>query len=801
MSSDHQHSAGGCATLNCPTCETSTPLRNHYFFGKLMDVPDFDVEQRYVVDKFKRHHQRLHGAGVVCGLDVVQHPTVTCQDRYVIVKPGTAIDCCGNEILVLHDELIDLHAYPEIKEIIDATGEQVDHVLQICVRYRECPTEEVPVLYDECGCDDTRCAPNRILETYAFEVLLDPELPPPTAPHAPTLAWTSTLTLADARSVVVHDATSRIYVAAELSPSGGIIQQYNLQTLAPIAPKTFATQVLSIVPSDDGLRLFAVVAGATSATDATIETIDTTTPAAFSGASASVPLPGSAGADVVARMLPNGRLATVVVSGAQSVVQLWDVSGATPTAIATATATIAAATRGAVASGDGSTALTLYAPEASATVHTLDALASGLNPQSVALASADVVDFEIVRSTAPDAFAWVEGTSKQIRMAKTDGTVMGSVVLPNTPVDFVVAPGGNHAYVIWNPTSGPSEVVSVNLHRVQTSTAPAHGTAVPIGPGAVSIAQHENRLFVAYDDGVAILEITDADCELHRHACPDCDIADCIVLATIQAWRPGRRLLDLPGDPMTDPGAGIARIDNDLGRVLLPSVAELAKLIHCLMDNGPGGGQGPQGPPGQPGQDGADGAPGQDGQDGAPGQDGEDGEDGEDGVGIDPDYCHICDVNWKHNGEGPPTLLQQRSLVIAFDNEVESVDLHEQSVMVEVRHRAAGVECWCQPQEMRIVAGRLEQRCNAHSPFHPVNAAPGVFADAVQIVLGSISPILQSPAVRVRVKGDFIRGRHHVTGTFHGVDGNHLPDWLPVRKTGDGIEGGTFESWFMPPQG
>src|SRR5262249_9632756 len=142
--------------------------------------------------------------------------------------------------------------------------EPQNHVLQFCIRYRECPTEDVPVLFDECGCDDTRCAPNRILETYAFEVALDPQLPEPVAPHSPTLDWTATLALADAQSVVVNEPTARLYVAANLAPSGGIIQQYNLQTLAPLAPKTFATPVLAMAVNDDGSRLFAVVAGATA---------------------------------------------------------------------------------------------------------------------------------------------------------------------------------------------------------------------------------------------------------------------------------------------------------------------------------------------------------------------------------------------------------------------------------------------------------------------------------------------------------------------------------------------------------
>ncbi len=49
---------------------------------------------------------------------------------------------------------------------------------------------------------------------------------------------------------------------------------------------------------------------------------------------------------------------------------------------------------------------------------------------------------------------------------------------------------------------------------------------------------------------------------------------------------------------------------------------------------------------------------------------------------------------------------------------------------------------------------------------------------------------MESKELRILVKGDLIRDKDH-----HGVDGNHLPPWLPSRPTGDGIEGGAFESW------
>jgi hypothetical protein len=155
----------------CPACEIGPFIRNNYFTGKLMLERDFTDEQRYFIEKMRHHHQRLHGWGVVCGLKVKQHTNPACRDRFICIEPGTAIDCCGHEIVVREKECIDITQLPSIKALIDKRDNN-PHTLQVCLRYRECPTEEIPVLYDECGCNDTRCAPNRILESYDVDVIV-----------------------------------------------------------------------------------------------------------------------------------------------------------------------------------------------------------------------------------------------------------------------------------------------------------------------------------------------------------------------------------------------------------------------------------------------------------------------------------------------------------------------------------------------------------------------------------------------------------------------------------------------------
>ena len=76
----------------------------------------------------------------------------------MIVEPGSALDCCGHEILVPDEEIVDSPPSRRSRQLAKDDTAAL-HTLQFCVRFRECPTEDVPVLYDECGCDDTNARP------------------------------------------------------------------------------------------------------------------------------------------------------------------------------------------------------------------------------------------------------------------------------------------------------------------------------------------------------------------------------------------------------------------------------------------------------------------------------------------------------------------------------------------------------------------------------------------------------------------------------------------------------------------
>jgi hypothetical protein len=71
------------------------PLERPRFFpGRLLTSEDLAQEQTYVREKRKLHNRALHGFGVVSGLKVSN------QSGGVVISPGIALDCEGNEIVI-----------------------------------------------------------------------------------------------------------------------------------------------------------------------------------------------------------------------------------------------------------------------------------------------------------------------------------------------------------------------------------------------------------------------------------------------------------------------------------------------------------------------------------------------------------------------------------------------------------------------------------------------------------------------------------------------------------------------------
>ena len=109
--------------------------RNNYFYGKLLSVDDFCLEQRYGNDKRRMLNRFLYGAGVVTGMNVVG-----MDDTTILVESGLALDYAGREIVI--DEpvacrLQTLEGFDNYEEDRN-TG-----CLYLCVAYEEEETQAV----------------------------------------------------------------------------------------------------------------------------------------------------------------------------------------------------------------------------------------------------------------------------------------------------------------------------------------------------------------------------------------------------------------------------------------------------------------------------------------------------------------------------------------------------------------------------------------------------------------------------------------------------------------------------------
>jgi hypothetical protein len=84
--------------------------RPRYFSGQLLTESDLAAEQEWAIQKHRLHNLHLHGSGVVCGMQVVCHPS--CHG-WVTVKQGYAIGPCGDDIVLCEDQHLDVVAYLE----------------------------------------------------------------------------------------------------------------------------------------------------------------------------------------------------------------------------------------------------------------------------------------------------------------------------------------------------------------------------------------------------------------------------------------------------------------------------------------------------------------------------------------------------------------------------------------------------------------------------------------------------------------------------------------------------------------
>ena len=103
--------------------------RNKYFYGKLLSVDDFELEQRYGNDKRRMLNRFLQGSGVVAGLYAVR-----LDERTLSVEKGFALDALGREIVVDAPVICKLQLLEGYASCVEESGK--DYVY-LCLDYEE----------------------------------------------------------------------------------------------------------------------------------------------------------------------------------------------------------------------------------------------------------------------------------------------------------------------------------------------------------------------------------------------------------------------------------------------------------------------------------------------------------------------------------------------------------------------------------------------------------------------------------------------------------------------------------------
>lgn len=162
--------------------------RPRYFSGQLLTDADLRTEQRYVIEKNKLQNRYLHGWGVVCGLKVKCFPCCTGHGSSgkVVVEPGYAIDCCGNDIVVCDEQ--EYNVVKRINELIkkkkaesDPCGptvvveetpcDKAEDKYYLTISYKKVDAKPATAMKAKNACSIQSCVPSRTKECFELDLI------------------------------------------------------------------------------------------------------------------------------------------------------------------------------------------------------------------------------------------------------------------------------------------------------------------------------------------------------------------------------------------------------------------------------------------------------------------------------------------------------------------------------------------------------------------------------------------------------------------------------------------------------
>jgi hypothetical protein len=169
------------ATRSSTQPRLQAPVRNHYFYGKLLDVHHFEMETHYHNAKRWLLNRLVTGYGVICGLDVEPGPEID----QIYIDPGVALDKWGREVIVeqrvgpitipahlLGPTSTDAPGPTQQSQHADKSGSEHDHAsrewISVRICYVECESDPMPVFAGDCDSAQL-CAAGTIRERFKVE--------------------------------------------------------------------------------------------------------------------------------------------------------------------------------------------------------------------------------------------------------------------------------------------------------------------------------------------------------------------------------------------------------------------------------------------------------------------------------------------------------------------------------------------------------------------------------------------------------------------------------------------------------
>lgn len=652
---------------SCLPCGLHEPKRNAYFDGKLLTARDFTDEQDYGRGLRRLHNSLLHGTGTVCGLKIIQHPAAGCRNEYVVVEPGMALDCCGNEIIVPQKTGVDIAAMlaqdPELAATLDGSKH-----LFISIRRCDKGAEKIPVLLPGCGAEGTE-AYGRIAEGFSF--VLDAKDPlaiqPFEVPVSAKMEWVHTIALGaqTPRALHVNETEQWLQVAANTNAKGGQLYLHRSDT----------NDLASILEMSGG------------ATDTASSREDRLVFAAGQFRKGNKDIPGigvwragealSSGKPVavIEAELPASRIAVSPTSGGLFILNFDDAKGTLISVSAenlrtwlgdsnrparpAETASVKfnhgfgkqtdAVARGAAmmrVSHDGRfLAIASAAGEPAKHLFLFDI--SKLNGGGMNSEDALVADLPVKEDHRLCSLGWSLDSEILYVLTNSENSKRATVhrflltgnknelvrqgqgaSLGGTGLDLAIAPTESHAYVLMAGDKG-AILTTIDMEVIKAES--GEPAEVQIAKGAVTIdgsglslalAPNGSRAYVAAADSdaeklpdrglVAIIDISQEDCGVYFdqiiEECSHCGNED-DEHAVVLGHLPNYKAADKPF--MVNSGEGgtnIAVIDNKTYRPVVPSASTLREVIECILAQGVA--EGPPGPRGEPGVQGATGQTG-----------------------------------------------------------------------------------------------------------------------------------------------------------------------------------------------